>query len=371
MERICEYFRMVRQMIKKELLATLKDPRTRGILVLPIIVQSLVFGYGATFNLEYVPYAVLDRDHSRASADFLAMLDGSGIFGCVRNLQNTSEIQECIDEGSALLVLTIEENFEAHIRGQEAGKVQVLADGRNSTTAAIANGYLGRILQSYNERVLGNSPAVRLESIVWYNPNLITRWSFMPGLIGLLSFVQVLLLAGLSVAREREQGTFDQLLVTPLSPSQILLGKAFVPWMIGVIQSTMILLICRFWFEVPMAGDAFPLYMVLFAFNLSCVGIGLSISAVADSMQQVMVYCFVLLMPMILLSGLVTPVSNMPETLQLLTYLDPLRFALDGLKRVYLEGAGFAEIGFNFVPMLLVAFGTLPMAAWLFRNKTV
>ena len=185
----------------------------------------------------------------------------------------------------------------------------------------------------------------------------------------MLSLVQVLMLSGLSVAREREQGTFDQLLVTPLSPPEILIGKAIVPIAIGIFLASLVLLICRFWFEIPFAGDLLSLYAVLFVFILSCVGLGLSISAISQTMQQVMVYCFVILMPMVLLSGMATPVENMPETLQIITYADPMRFALDSVRRIYLEGCTLADVAFNFVPMIILAAITLPLAAWLFRNK--
>jgi len=185
----------------------------------------------------------------------------------------------------------------------------------------------------------------------------------------MLGLVQVLMLSGLSVAREREQGTFDQLLVTPLSNFQILIGKAVAPILIGIFQSTIVLLICRFFFKIPFAGDFFSLYLTIFVFILSCVGIGLSISAISNSMQQVMVYCFVLLMPMVLLSGMATPVENMPEILQKITYADPMRFALNSVRRIYLEGCNFLDVWENFLPMLIVAAITLPLAGYLFRNN--
>lgn len=238
-------------------------------------------------------------------------------------------------------------------------------------TSAAASGYIGRIADAYNARLTGSEPLVSLKTYAWFNPNLITRWNFLPGLAGLLSLIQVMMLSGLSVAREREKGTFDQLLVTPLSPAIILLGKAAPPFIIGLIQSGLVLCICRFWFGIPMAGSFLPIFVSLVIFILSCVGIGLSVSAISGSMQQVMVYCFVLLMPMVLLSGLATPVRNMPRPLQLLTYVNPLRFVLECVRRVYLEGCGVGDIAWNFVPMLCVAAVTLPAAAWLFRNKLV
>jgi len=216
----------------------------------------------------------------------------------------------------------------------------------------------------------GPSP-VRIETRAWYNPNLTTRWNFMPGMIAALSMIQTLLLTALSVAREREQGTFDQLLVTPMSPLEIMIGKALPPVLVGLVQSTLILLVALFWFGIPMAGSLATLYTGLIFFTVASVGIGLSISAVSANMQQAMLYTFVLLMPMMLLSGLTTPVRNMPEILQVLTYANPLRFAIDLVQRVYLEGVGLATVAHNLIPLLVIAALTLPLAAWLFRHRLV
>ena len=191
----------------------------------------------------------------------------------------------------------------------------------------------------------------------------------MPTLIAALSMMQTLLLSALSVAREREQGTFDQLLVTPFTPMQLLIGKALPSIMVGLVQSTIILLIILFWFRIPMNGSITLLYLGLVSFNIAAVGIGLSISAVSINMQQAMLYTFLLMMPLMLLSGMLTPVQTMPAILDTLTYANPLRFAIDLVRRVYLEGAGFMDIAFNFIPMLVMSAITLPLAAWLFRNR--
>lgn len=358
------FFLRVKWLIWKEFLSTVKDPRTRAILIAPVIVQTMLFGHAATFNLDKVPYALLDLSHSRESTKFIAALEGGRIFQRVATLSSTNEIAQVIDSGEALMVVTIAPDFEREIIAGRAGKLQIITDGRNTMTAAVASGYLGRIVDEFN-----GSKKIQLETVAWFNPNLITRWNFLPGLMGLLSLIQVMLLAGLSVAREREQGTFDQLLVTPLSPVEILIGKAVIPVVVGIFQATLVFLICRNIFEIPFAGSLPPLYLTLFVFTLSLSGLGLSISAISNSMQQVMVYCFVLILPMVLLSGFATPVANMPEALQILTYADPLRFALDSLRRIYLEGCTISDVAFNFVPMMILAAITLPLAAWLFRNK--
>ena len=336
---------------------------------MPVLLQSLLFGYVATYDLNHVPYALLDMNHSQKSAEFLAKIDGSSTFKRTLTLGNAHDIAPAMDSGDVLLTIVIPQDFDRQLAKGQKAPLQVITDGRNTMTASLASGYIASIVSAYNAQANPHLNVVTAETISWYNPNLETRWMFLPALIILLGLVQVLMLGGLSVAREREQGTFDQLLVTPLSPWQILFGKAAAPILIGLFQATLVLLICRFWFQIPFAGSLPLLYLAIFFFLLSCTGMGLSISAISQTMQQVMVYCFVLLMPMVLLSGLATPVANMPEILQKLTYANPMRFALEAVRRIYLEGAVFAEVGYNFIPMLLVAALTLPLAAWLFRNN--
>ena len=355
--------------IRKELLVTLKDPKIRFILLLPVIVQGMLFGYTASFNLDRVPYALLDQSHSSYSADFIARLEGSGIFQRVYTLSSTAQIASAIDSGDVIAVVTVNQDFANQITAGTTAPVEVITDGRNPTTSGIAAGYISSIASAYSTELRGTPPAIEVVNRTWYNPNLITRWMFLPSLIPMLALTQVMMLAGLSVAREREQGTFDQLLVTPLQPYEILIAKAIPPMIIGTIQATLVLLLTIFWFGITPVGSIGTLYLTIFIFLLSSVGVGLSISAISDSMQQIMVYCFVILLPMLLLSGLSTPIQNMPDILQYATYINPMRFAVESVRRIYLEGAGLNLIAINYIPMLIVASITLPLAATLFRKK--
>ena len=369
MKELQAFWRKIKFIIIKEFLATIKDPLTRTVLFAPVIVESILFGYAATFNLNTVPYAVLDESHSSYSTELAARLDGTGIFQRTRTLTSTAQIADAIDSGDAMLVISIPQDFAKKLAAGQTADVQLIMDGRNTTTASVASGYVSNIVSTYNTMLHEGKQPLEVQSISWFNPNLITRWMFIPSMLPLLSLLQVIMLAGLSVAREREQGTFDQLLVTPTSPLEILIGKAIPPILIGLIQVSFVLCVSLFWFEIPQAGSVLSLYAALTIFLISCVGIGLSISAISNNMQQVMVYCFVLLLPMALLSGFATPVRNMPEVLQYATYANPLRFAIDACRRIYLEGCTLAQVSFDFLPMLVVAAITLPTAAWLFRHK--
>ncbi len=364
--------RRIANLCRKEFLSVLKDPATRAILFVPAIVQSLLFGYAATYDLNNVPYVLLDQSRSVASAALVARLDASGVFHRVADVHTQPDMARAIDRGQALLAIQIGPRFEQQLAGGERAAVQVIADGRNSTSAGAALGYVGALVAMHNQQREGARQApVGIDTRAWFNPNLETRWNLIPGLVAALSMLQTLLLTALSVAREREQGTFDQLMVTPLSPLEIMAGKAIVPVLIGLSQATLILSVAMFWFQIPMAGSLWTLYAGLIVFTTACVGIGLSISAVSANMQQAMLYTFVLVMPLMLLSGLTTPVRNMPQWLQLATLVNPLRFAIDLVQRVYLEGVGLAVVAHNLVPMLAIGAIALPLAAWLFRNRLV
>lgn len=357
-------------LIRKELLAVLKDKRTHIILIVPAIVQSIVFGYAATYDLSDVPYAVLDQSHSDVSTELLGRLDGTGVFKRVATLQSSTQAAAMIDKAQALLVITFPPTLASDLNAGHSASIQVLADGRNSTTANSALAYIGAVVSAHNAQRGWVSPgAIRVESRAWFNPNLETRWNLVPGLIASLSMLQTLLLTALSVAREREEGTFDQLLVTPINPVEIMVGKAIPSILIGLAQAILIFCVSRFWFQIPFAGSYLTLSAGLLLFMTASVGLGLSISAMSSNMQQAMLYTFVMVMPMMLLSGLTTPVSNMPEVFQIVTWINPLRFAIDLVQRVYLEGVPMSTVSIDLLPMLLIATLTLPLATWLFRNK--
>ena len=366
--------RQIGALIRKELLALFKEPANRIILFVPALLQALLYGYAGTYDLHDTPYAVLDQSRSEVSARLLARIESNGLFRQVATLSNARQIAEVIDEGRAMFVVSIPADFASRLAQGQSTAVQLILDGRNSVTAGLASGYVSSIVGSYNQTLrqaagISGTGGVQIERRAWFNPNLESRWSLMPTLIASLSLIQTLLLAALSVAREREQGTFDQLLVTPLSPAQILVGKAVPAVLIGLLQSSVILVIIRFWFGIPMAGSVAVLYAGLLVFTLAAVGLGLSISALSLTMQQAMLYTFLLIMPLMLLSGMITPVRNMPEVLQLVTYANPLRFGVLIAREVYLEGAGLADIAPALVPLVVTAAITLPLAGWLFRNR--
>ena len=363
--------RRIANLCRKELLAIFKDKANRIVLIAPAIVQSILFGYSATYDLTNVPYAVLDQSGGQGATELMARFEGTGVFHRVATLRTQSDIARVIDAGDAVFAVQMGPRFDDQLAAGEQAPLQIILDGRNSTTAGAALGDIAEIVAQYNAELGVAQAPLSVTARAWYNPNLETRWNILPGLIATLSMLQTLLLTALSVAREREQGTFDQLLVTPLTPPEIMIGKAVPPILVGLVQSSLILLVSLFWFKVPMAGSLLTLYAGLTLFTVASVGIGLSISAVSATMHEAMLYTFVLIMPLTLLSGLTTPVRNMPQLLQTLTLANPLRFAVDLVQRVYLEGVGLSAVWINLIPLIAIAAITLPLAAWLFRHRLV
>ena len=373
MDRLWRSVLRILALTRKELLAVLKDPRARVSLLIPPIVQSLIFGYAATYDLNHVPYAVLDRDRSAASAQLLADVEGNRAFQKIADLSRIADVKAFINSKKALVVIQVPQGFERGLQTGRGADVQVIADGRNSNTAGVANAYVGAIVEQFNgdwrsDHALPPAP-VQVVARAWYNPNLESRWNMIPGMIGTLTLLQTMLLTTMSVAREREQGTFDQLLVTPLSPSEIMIGKAFPCMLIGLVQATGVLLVAELWFRIPFAGSLLTLYAGLVFFLLAAIGIGLLLSAFASTQQQAMLYGLLLIMPFSLLSGLTTPLSNMPLALQYFTMINPLRYAIDITQRVYLEGVGLDRLGQDLIPLTIISAVTLVGGAWMFRQR--
>ncbi|MBK1722199.1 ABC transporter permease [Thiocystis violacea] len=357
----------------KELLALFKDKRSRFIVVIPPLIQLLIFGYAASFDLNHIPYAVYDRDGGYAARDLLARFEGAPSFDLARRIQRQDEIAEVIDTRDCLLVIQVPPRFTADLVSGQTAPVQILIDGRNSNSAQIAQNYVARIVTGFNQdwvfaRGLQGMP-VSLVTRAWYNPNLESRWFFVSGLVGLLTLVVTMMVTALSVAREREQGTFDQLLVTPLRPVEILIGKSMPGILIGVFEASLVVILAVFWFKVPLMGELAVLYTGILLFVFAAVGVGLMISSLAATLQQALLGAFLFLVPAVILSGFATPIDNMPPAVQMLTLVDPLRYYLVILRSVFLEGAGFGLLAQQMWPLAIIAAVTLAAAGWLFRHR--
>lgn len=357
----------------KELLAVWKDPRSRFVLIGPPIIQVMVFGYAATYDLQGVPVAFYVEDAGRDARDLLARFAGSPVFRAVASLERESDIARVIDAREATLVLHVGQNFSRDLRVARPARLQLVVDGRNSNTALILTGYANAIVRDFNVEWLRRHgermPPASLVVRSWFNPNLQSRWFIVPGIVALLTLVVTLVVTALSVARERELGTFDQLLVTPLRPIQILIGKSLAPLLIGVVEGSVIVLVAVLWFGVPFLGSLALLYLGMVLYLLAVIGVGLMISSLVRTQQQAILGAFLFLVPAIILSGFATPIANMSEVLQPLTYVNPMRYFLVVVRGIFLQGMPAELVAQELWPLALIAIASLTAAGWLFRNR--
>jgi ABC-2 type transport system permease protein len=356
----------------KELLALLRDAASRAVLIGPPIIQLLVFGYAATFDLTHVPFVVYNQDQGRLSRDLIARFSGSPSFELLSIVHSQADLQQAIDDKSALMAVDIGPTFTSDVERGRTAHIQLILDGRDSNTAGLATGYAQSIVTTFNEAEItergGVLPSTVLLDRAWFNPNLDSHWFIIPGICGILTLLESMLATGLSVAREREMGTFDQLLITPMRPTEILLGKALPGFLVGTMEGTLIILVAIFWFHVPFTGSFLGLYAGLFCFLLATVGIGLMISSLARTQQQGLLGVFLFMVPAIVLSGFATPIANMPRAVQYITLLDPLRYFLIVLRESFLEGGGAALYWPQYWPLAMIGIASMIVAGRLFRR---
>ncbi|MHB8422546.1 MAG: ABC transporter permease [Leptospirales bacterium] len=362
----------VLRLAQKEFLAILRDKKSRMVLIVPPLVQLIVFSYAATFDLNHISYAVWNEDKGEYSRQLLSRFSGSTNFRLIGQVQSAMEVRSLIDNRKVLLVVHLRSTFSRDLSRGVPARVQAILDGRQSNTAMILMGYVQTIVAEYNDEFVAlhslTPPIAPIELRAWYNPNLESRWFIVPGIVGLLTLVVSLLVTALSVAREREDGTFDQLLVTPLSPGEIILGKIIPGFVIGFTESTVIVIVATLLFHVPFRGSLLALYLGIFLFTLSGLGVGLMISSMVSTQQQGLLGAFLFLVPSIILSGFATPIANMPPLIQDLTLLNPLRYFLVILREVFLEGSGVSLLYPEYAGLAAIGFSSLLLAGYFFRK---
>jgi ABC-2 type transport system permease protein len=357
-------------LIVKELLAAFRDPRARMALIAPPILQLFLFAYAATLEVSNVPIGVLNQDWGIASEQLISRFERASAFSDIRRYGSPSEVKAAIDRQEVMIVVHIGQDFSRQLAAGEPAVVQLLLDGRKSNSAQIVNGYVGTIVRQFAEDFReGKATPSEIVDRSWYNPNREYRTAMVPTLIGILSMTMVLMIVGMSVARERELGTFEQLLVSPLQPLEIVIGKAVPGLIVGLAQGVAIALIVIVVFRIPMAGSALALFAGLLVFLLAVIGVALFISSLVANQQQAMMGIMVFMMPAMLLSGFASPVQNMPAWLQPLTMINPLTHFMVIMRGVFLRDMPFWLVAQRIWPMALIAVVTISAAAWLFRRR--
>jgi ABC-2 type transport system permease protein len=363
----------LRALIIKELLAILRDPKGRIVLIVPPLMQLLIFSFAATLEVSNVSVAILNRDAGRWGNELVQRIGASATFSEVLPITGLVQAHDALDQRRVLAVLQIGPEFSRRIEAGQPAEVQLLLDGRRSNAAQIVAGYLERIIGELAGATPGalavSTPGQALVVRNWFNPNLIYTWYTVPSLIGVISLLIGLIVTALSVARERELGTFEQLMVSPLRTHEVLIGKVIPPLLIGLFHASLYVLAAILIFGVPLRGSLLLLYPSLVVYIAAVIGVGLFISSLSMTQQQAILGAFLFAAPAVLLSGFATPIENMPEWLQPLTQINPLRHFLVVVKGVFLKDMPAHDVLLNTLPLIPIAAATLTAAAWLFRRR--
>jgi len=367
--------------VKKEFLQFKRDPKMYSLILFSPVIQLTLLGLAANLDVDKVRTIIYDQDRSVTSRNYIERFTGSGYFYIEDYVDSYKEVTKEIDYGNALLALVIPPDFEEKINRRETTKVQVILNGSDGNSANIAAGYIQSITASFSINILmdlmhrkgiGNSPAGTLtaEVRVWYNPALKTRNFMVPGIVGLLLSIVTLILTSLAVVKEKEIGTLEQLIVTPLKPFQIIIGKLIPFVILGFLAVIIILASMRLVFDISVKGDLFFLFISSFLYILSTLGLGLFVSTISKTQQQaMMIAIFTVMMPMIFLSGFAFPIENMPQVIQYISYIIPLRYFINIIRGVIIKGIGFYELWLDATILLVMGVVILALSSLRFRKR--
>ncbi len=360
-------------LVRKELIELRRDPRLFGIVIIAPILQLTVLGYAATTDIWDVPVVVADGDRSPASRELVAQFEGSPYFSIAGVVTTTAEIDPYLDRGLGWMALSIPAGYGRAVASGEGAMVQVVADGTDASSTTVAMGYAVSLLAAYNERLALERGAARPASVaavsvepvirVWYNPQLDSRDFMIPGVLALLLLIITSNLTSMAIVREREQGTYEQLSVTPLQRSELVVGKVLPYAIIGLVDVLLVVAVAVFWFEVPFRGSLALLIGLSIVYLMTTLGLGLFVSTVSQTQQQAMMTTvFFFLLPMMFLSGFVFPIENMPQVIQYTTYLIPLRYYLVIVRDIFLKGVGLETFWPEAVSLAVWGLGILALA---------
>ena len=374
-------FERLKAMLIKEFIQVFRDPRMRIVLFVIPVLQTVIFSYAVNMDVKHIPTAILDRDNSAESRNLTAIMASSGYFTITERIAGDADTRRLLDRGTVRLVLNIEHGFSERLRRGDAAQVQVLLDGSDSNTAGVILGCLARLAAAYNTelqgdyavRHLGSTPRVgqvRLVTRAWFNDNLESPPFYVPAVITNILFVITMLLSSLAIVREKEIGTIEQVIVTPIRKREFILGKTLPFVLIGYIDVALISTVGTLVFDVPVRGSLWLLFLATTLFLMSSLGIGLLISTVSQTQQQAMMTAFFIIFPAMLLSGFAFPIENMPEPVQWLTLLNPLRYYMVVIRGIFMKGVGLAALWEQLIALAVIGVAVLSIAIGRF-SKTL
>ncbi|WP_306533564.1 ABC transporter permease [Geobacter sp.] len=366
-------------MLVKEIIQALRDPRMRFILFIIPAFQTVIFGYAVNTDVRNVTTAVYDLDNSTESRDLIARFQRSGYFQITEHIRREGRVRELMDRGEVKAILRMNQGFGADLGAGRTAPLQIILDGTDSNTAGIVLNYASRIAARFNDelqssqraRSRGMSPSaagVQLQSRAWFNENLESSNYYVPAVIANIVLIITMLLSAMAVVREKEIGTMEQMIVTPISRSEFILGKTIPFILIGFIDVAVITAVSKFWFDVPIRGSLLLLFGATALFLMSTLGFGLFISTVSTTQQQAMMSSFFFIFPAMLLSGFAFPIENMPQVVQYVTYLNPLRYYLVIIRGIFLKGVGADILWPQMAGLLVLGSVILAFAVTRFRK---
>ncbi|MEW6440895.1 MAG: ABC transporter permease [bacterium] len=372
-------FERIRHMLRKEFIQVFRDPKMKGVIFLMPVIQVLVFGYAVTTDVRHIVTAVYDLDNSVASRELTARFANSGYFDVVAHVGSDAEARELMDRARVQAILRMDPGFGDDLRAGRTAPLQVIVDGTDSNTAGIVLDYSSKIVGPFSRKVLetrytrlkGSAlapPRVELETRAWFNENLESRNFYVPGVIAIIVMLITLMLTSMAVVREKEVGTMEQILVTPIRPHEFILGKTVPFALIGFADVVLVTAVGVFWFDVPIRGSLALLFGATALYLMTTLGVGLLISTVSQTQQQAMMSTFFFYFPAVLLSGFMFPIANMPPVVQWLTYLNPLRYFLVIIRGLFLKGVGAEILWPQMAALAVMGFITLWLAARRFRK---
>lgn len=354
-------------LIKKEFLAIKNDKKSLAVVIIPPIIQVIVFSFAATLEVKNIDLVLLNQDDSNQSEELIRDFKASSYVKSLKFVKSYDEGRDEINRQKAIAFIIIPSNFGKDLQNQFA-QIQLILDGRRSNTSQIVEGYINQIIENhYKKEKIVNK--INIIPRNFYNPNLDNFWWIVPNLFAAISMVIAILLTSLSIAREKELGTFDQILVSPLSSQEILLGKLFPALIISILEASFILFVAIYFFKVPLVGSILLLYLSVCVFLFSMSGIGLFISSLSKTQQQAILGSFIVMLPSFLLSGFATPISNMPDWLQPFTNFIPLKYYLELIKGIFLKDISFDIALTQLVPMFVFGIISLGGTIIFFKKR--
>lgn len=379
----------LKHMLVKEFIQILRDPRMKAVIFVTPVLQLLVFGYAVTTDITEIPTAVADLDRSQETREIVRRFEHSGYFRVARRVDDAGELTGLLDRGTVKVALQFNPGFTTDLHRRRTAHLQVIVDGTDSNTANVVMDYANRIVAQYNREaaraalaaeelaagVSGSAlgpaalPGIDLRTRAWYNPDLRSRNYNVPAVIAIIIMLTSLLLTSMAIVREREIGTMEQLMVTPIRPAELILGKTLPFAIIGFFDVALITAVAVFWFAVPIAGSLALLFGATALYLLSTLGIGLFISTVSRTQQQALMSTFFFYLPAVLLSGFMFPIADMPPAIQYLTYLNPLRYFLVIIRGIFLKGNGPDVLWPQMLALVVLGAAVFTVSTLRFRKR--